>query len=236
MKMNGNAILITGGASGIGFSMAKYFHARGNSILICGRREDRLAEAAKELPGIQTIKCDVVNPSDRSALFSYVQNSFPKINILINNAGIQRDIDLTKGTTDFENGENEIRVNLEAPVFLSALFTPVLAGRENAAIINVSSGLAFMPDYSAGMPIYHTTKAGLHAFSVVQRRQLAPIGIRVIEIIPPTVKSELNPEGRRKRNVADSPHLMPSDEFVEKALTKMEQDEDEIRLEQIRRS
>ena len=235
MKMNGNAILITGGASGIGFSMAKYFHKQGNALLICGRREDRLADAAKALPGIQTIKCDVTNPGDRSALFAHVQNTFPNMNILINNAGIQRDIDLTKGMVDFDNGENEIRINLEAPVFLSALFTPFLAGRENAAIINVSSGLAFMPDFSAGMPIYHATKAGLHAFSVVQRKQLAALGIRVIEIIPPTVESELNPEGRRKRGVGRASNLMPSDEFVEKVLVKMEQDEDEIRLEQNRR-
>jgi len=235
MKMNDNAILITGGASGIGFSMAKYFHERGNAVLICGRREDRLAEAAEALPGILTTKCDVIDPGDRSALFNYVQKSFPNMNILINNAGIQRNIDLTKGMADFDRGESEIRVDLEAPVLLSALFTPMLAGRENAAIINVSSGLAFMPDAAAGMPIYHATKAGLHAFSVVQRKQLAALGIRVIEIIPPAVESELNPEGRRMRNTGRSFNLMSSDEFVEKVLPKMEQDEDEIRLEQNRR-
>ena len=230
MKMSGNAFLITGGATGIGYSIAKYFHERDNKVLICGRREDRLAQAAEALPGIQTIKCDVVNPDDRDALFAYVQRSFQDMNILINNAGVQRDIDLTKGTTDFDSGDNEIRVNLEAPIQLSALFTSFLSGRDNAAIINISSGLAFMPDFASGMPVYCATKAGLHAFSIAQRKQLASLGIRVIEIIPPMVESELNMEGRKKRNMLKSPHMLSSDEFVEKAFAKMEQDEDEIRL------
>ena len=231
MKMSGNHILITGGTSGIGYSMAQYFYARANAVLICGRREDRLTRAVAKMPGIQTFKCDVGDPTERAALLAYVQNAFSDVNILINNAGIQRDIDLTKGMADFERGESELRVNLEAPILLSAMFTPLLAGKENAAIVNVSSGLAFMPDYAVGAPIYYTTKAGLHAFSVVQRKQLASSGIKVIEIIPPAVESELNPEGRKKRGAIRSVYLMPTAEFVEKALIKMEQGEDEIRLE-----
>jgi len=231
MKMNGNAILITGGTSGIGYSMAKYFHERGNDVLICGRREDRLAQAAAELLGLKTFKCDVTDPDGRIALFDYVNQSFPNMNVLINNAGIQRDIDLTQGLMDFENGENEIRINLEAPVLLSAIFTPLLSGREGAAIVNVSSGLAFMAERVTGMPVYTATKAALHAFSIVQRKQLEAVGIRVIEIIPPAVESELNPEGRRKRNPSGTSNMMTSDEFVEKALAKLEQGEDEIRLQ-----
>ncbi|MCL2163150.1 MAG: SDR family NAD(P)-dependent oxidoreductase [Oscillospiraceae bacterium] len=230
MRMNGNAVLITGGATGIGYSLAKYFHARGNKVLICGRREDRLAQAADKLPGIQAFRCDVTDLDSCVALHDHVRDFLPDLNILINNAGIQRNIDLTRGIDELIGGENEIRVNLQAPIYLSALFTPMLSGRDNAAIVNVSSGLAFMPDYAVGMPIYHVTKAGLHAFSVVQRKQLSPLGIRVIEIIPPAVESELNPEGRRGRSATNSPYFMASDEFVEKALAKMEQDIDEIRL------
>ena len=229
MKMNDHAILITGGATGIGFAMAKWFHAKGNEILICGRREDRLAQAAKELPGIKIIQCDVADPNDRTALFEYVQDQFPNMNILINNAGLQRDIDLTKGMRDFESGDNEIRTNLEAPVFLSALFTPMLSNKANAAIVNVSSGLAFLAERVTGMPVYTATKAGLHAFSITQRIQLAPLGIRVIEIIPPAVQSELNAEGRKKRG--GQSHMITSDEFVEKALAMMEQGIDEIRAD-----
>jgi len=231
MKMNENTVLITGGATGIGYSIAKYFNERGNTVIICGRREDRLAEAKKALQGIHTFKCDVANPNDRSELFKYVNNNFPQVNILVNNAGIQRDIDLTQGLDDLENGDSEIRINLEAPVHLSALFTPLLSCKENAAIINVSSALAFMVERASRCPIYCAAKAGLHAFSIAQRIQLAPLGIRVVEIIPPMVESELNMEGRIKRNMLKSPFAMASDEYVEKTFAKMEQNIDEIMLE-----
>lgn len=230
MKINGNTVLITGGATGIGYSMAKYFHARGNTIIICGRRGDRLEQVKKELQGINTFKCDVASPDGRKDLFKYVSDNFPQINMLINNAGIQRDIDLTKGLDDLDSGDSEIKINFEAPVYLSALFTPVLSGRKNAAIVNVSSGLAFMVEKAARAPIYCATKAALHAFSIAQRIQLAPLGIRVVEIIPPMVESELNMEGRRKRNMLKSPYMMTSDDFVEQAFAKMEQDKDEIRI------
>ena len=229
MRMDGNTVLITGGATGIGFSMAKFFHERGSKVIICGRREDRLAQAAGELRGIHTMRCDISDPEDRKELFRQISERFPEVNILINNAGIQRDIDLTKRIPDADS--DEVRINLEAPICLSALFTPLLSGKDNAVIVNVSSGLAFMVERAAGMPIYCATKAGLHAFSIAQRIQLAPLGIRVVEVIPPMVESELNTEGRRKRNMLRSPFMMSSDEFVEKALAKMEQGMDEIRLE-----
>ena len=231
MKMSGNTILITGGATGIGYSMSKYFLARGNTVVICGRREARLEQAAGELPGLHTIRCDVADPDDRGVLLRYMKDNFPGVNILINNAGIQRDVDLTKGMVDLDSGADEIRINLEAPIYLSALFTPLLAARDNAVIVNVSSGLAFMVEHAIGMPVYCATKAGLHTFSLAQRRQLAPLGIRVVEIIPPMVESELNMESRRKRNMLKTPYMISSDEFTEKALAKMEQDTDEIRLE-----
>ena len=230
MKMDGNTLLITGGATGIGYSMAKYFHARGNTIIICGRRKDRLEQAKKELQGIQVITCDVANSDDRNAMFEYINDKYPSLNMLINNAGIQRDIDLTKGAADLDNGSSEIKINLEAPVYISALFTPLLSGKDNAVIVNVSSGLAFMADRAAGMPIYCATKAGLHTFSIAQRIQLAPLGIKVVEIIPPMVESELNFESRKKRNMLKSPYMMSSDEFVKKAFMKMEQDIEEIKL------
>jgi len=230
MKMKENTVLITGGATGIGYSMAKYFYKRDNTIIICGRREDRLAQVAKVLPGIYTFKCDVANPDDRKALFQYVSDNFPKVNILVNNAGIQRDIDLTKGLDELDSGDSEMRINLEAPVYLSGLFTPLLAGKENATIINVSSGLAFMVERASRCPVYCATKAGLHAFSIAQRIQLAPLGIRVVEIIPPMVESELNMEGRKKRSTLKSPFMMASDEYVEKTFAKMEEGVDEIRL------
>ena len=231
MNMSGNTILITGGATGIGYAMANYFHKRGNTIIICGRREDRLAQAARELQGIHTIKCDVTDPDDRNLLLGYIQDHFPGLNLLINNAGIQCDIDLTQGVTDLNRSGDEIKVNLEAPIYLSALFTPLLAGNDHATIVNVSSGLAFMAERAIGTPVYNATKAGLHTFSLAQRKQLEPLGIRVVEIIPPMVESGLNPEGRKKRNVMKSPYMISSEEFAESVLAKMEQDADEIRWE-----
>jgi len=231
MKMDGNTILITGGATGIGYAMAEYFLGRKNTVIICGRREDRLKQTAKELPGIDAVKCDVANPRDRENLLSYIKTKYPKLNILINNAGIQRDVDLTKGLDELDPGAGEIKINFEAPIYLSALFTPFLAGKENAAIINVSSGLAFMVEYSIGMPVYCATKAGIHAFSLAQRKQLERLKIKVIEIIPPMVESELNIEGRKKRNLVKTPYMVSAGEFVKKAFEKMENEEDEIRWE-----
>jgi uncharacterized oxidoreductase len=237
MKMTGNTILITGGATGIGYLMAKYFCAKNNTVIICGRRRDRLIQAQKELQvlyeqnKIHSLPCDVADPKGRYALLEYAKDYYPNLNILINNAGIQRDIDLTKGTADLVNGADEIWINFEAPIYLSALFTPFLAGRKNAVIVNISSGIAFMPECAPGVPVYCATKAALHAFSVAQRIQLAPLGIRVVEIIPPMVESELNYEGRKKRNMLKSPYMLTSDEFVGKALAQMEQDMDEIRME-----
>ena len=230
MKMSKNTVLITGGATGIGYSIAKYLLERDNDVIICGRREERLAQAKREMQGINTFGCDVANPDDRNALLKYIIDNFPKMNILINNAGIQQDIDLTKGVDELVGRDSEIQINLEAPVYLSAMFTPLLSGKENATIVNVSSALAFMVERAARAPIYCATKAGLHAFSIAQRIQLASLGIRVVEIIPPMVESELNIEGRRKRNMLKAPFMMTSDDFVEQAFAKMEQDVDEIRI------
>jgi len=228
--MSRNTVLITGGATGIGYAMAKYLLERGNDIIICGRREERLLQAQQALQGIHTFKCDVANSDDRNALLKYISANFPKLNILINNAGIQHDIDLTKGTEELLGFDSEIKINLEAPVYLSALFTPLLSGKKNATIVNVSSGLAFMVERASRTPVYCATKAGLHAFSIAQRIQLASLGIRVVEIIPPMVESELNIAGRRKRNMIKTPFMMAADDFVEQAFAKMEQDIDEIRI------
>jgi uncharacterized oxidoreductase len=187
-----------------------------------------LAEAADGLAGVKTFKCDVINSGERIALFEYVKNNFPNMNILINNAGVQRNIDLTKGIADFENGDNEIRVNFEAPVFLSALFTPFLSGKENAAIVNVSSGLAFRAEYATGMPVYCATKAALHAFSLAQRKQLESLGIKVIELIPPAVVSELNTDGGRWKR-GEGTNMPSSEAYAASALARMEQGETEIR-------
>jgi len=149
---------------------------------------------------------------------------FSSFNILVNNAGIQRDIDFTKGVAALEAGEDEIAINLEAPILLSALAIPHLVGKANSAVINVSSGLGFMP--AARMPIYSATKAGMHAFSLALRRQLAPIGIKVFEVVPPALDTELNPEGRAKRGGFRA-NLGP-EVFVDAVMKGLEKDVPEI--------
>ncbi|MGE5625600.1 MAG: SDR family oxidoreductase [Bacillota bacterium] len=197
MELSGNTVLITGGSSGIGFALAEAFLAAGSKVLICGRSEKRLREARSKHPQFHIRVCDVSKPEDRQALLAWTKDHFPDLNVLVNNAGIQRDIDLTRGPDEFLAGENEIRVNLEAPVLLSAMFAPVLAGKKGAALINVSSGLGFVQ--AAGMPVYSASKAGMHGFCMAIRKQFEAIGVRVFEVVPPAVDTNLNPEGRRKR-------------------------------------
>jgi uncharacterized oxidoreductase len=210
MNLKGNTVLITGGSMGIGFAMAEHFLKEGNEVIICGRRENRLLEAQKKLPKLHIKKCDVALEADRLALVEWVTGKFGGLNILVNNAGIQRDIDFKKGIGEYKAGPSEIAINLEAPIILSGLLIPFLTGKEGAAIINVSSGLGFVP--AAKMPVYSATKAALHVFSMALRHQLKKSGIKVFEVIPPAVDTELNPEGRASRGGYKA-NLEP-DEFV----------------------
>jgi len=197
MKLSGNTVLITGGATGIGLAMAKAFLQAGSDVIICGRRQDRLLEAQTKHPALHIKKCDVSSEADQNELLEWTTANFGNLNVLVNNAGIQRDIDFTKGIAEFRSGESEIKINLEATIALSGLFIPGLKGKEGAAIINVSSGLGFMP--AARMPVYCATKAGIHAFSMALRHQLIKTGIKVYEVVPPGVDTELNPAGRATR-------------------------------------
>jgi uncharacterized oxidoreductase len=197
MKISGNTVLITGGATGIGYALAEAFLEAGNEVVICGRRKERLLQTQKKHPDLHIKVCNVADEADRRALVEWATASFSNLNILVNNAGVQRDIDFTKGIAEFLAGESEIKINLEAPIVLSGLFIPYLTGKNDAAIINVSSGLGFVP--AAKMPVYSATKAGLHAFSMALRHQLKNQGIKVFEVVPPAVDTELNADGRAQR-------------------------------------
>jgi uncharacterized oxidoreductase len=224
MKDSGNTVLITGGTSGIGYALAEAFLARGNEVLICARREERLREAQKKLPGLHVRVCDVAVQSERQSLVEWATSRFRTLNVLVNNAGIQRDIDFTRGIEEYFAGANEILINLEAPIVLSGMLVPHLSRAENAAIINISSGLGFVP--SAKMPVYSATKAGLHVFSMALRHQLKASGIKVFEVIPPAVDTELNREGRAKRG-GYAPDLKPP-EFVSAVMKGLAADQFEI--------
>lgn len=192
----GHRILITGGGSGIGLAMAEAFLEAGNEVAICGRRPDRLDEARRRLPRLSTMPCDVADPAQRIRLVDWATRALPGLNVLVNNAGIQLPVDFSSGAPSEETDEDEIDINLKAPVRLTALLIPHLARQAEAAIVNVTSGLGFVP--LASVPLYCATKAAMHSFSLSLRHQLRDTSIRVFEIVPPTVDTGLD-RGRRER-------------------------------------
>lgn len=224
MKTTGNTILITGGATGIGLALTEVFLEEGNEVIICGRREQRLFEVKSKLPKVHIKTCNVACAESRRILFEWTKANFPNINILVNNAGIQRQIDFKKGTEDLESGEDEIKTNFRAPIHLSALFIPHLARQAEAAVINVSSGLGFIP--LAFIPLYCATKAAIHSFSWSLRHQLQGTSIKVFEIIPPTVDTELDKGARARRGQQD--RGIPPKEVAQATLDALAKDEFEM--------
>jgi uncharacterized oxidoreductase len=195
MELSANTILITGGASGIGFALAERFLQAGSTVIICGRREDKLKEAQAKYPQLRARVCDVADPAERKALFDWVVREFPALNVLVNNAGIQQRVDFGQNPS-WESLRSEIAVNLDAPIHLAALFLPHLLKQKNPAIVNVTSGLAFSP--LANVPVYSATKAALRSFTLSLRHQLAGTPVSVVEIIPPAVDTDLGGAGLHK--------------------------------------
>jgi uncharacterized oxidoreductase len=198
MQTTGNTILITGGSTGIGLAMAETFSKAGNEVLICGRRESKLLEAKQQFPQLHTRVCDVAKKSEREALYRWATAEFPRINMLFNNAGIQKEIDFLTGASGLYDDESEIETNLAASIHLAALFIPhFLQQQRECAVVNVTSGLAFVP--LKIVPVYCATKAGLHSFSISLRSQLAKTNVRVFEIAPPIVKTDLHREAQARK-------------------------------------
>jgi len=205
MEFTANTVLITGGATGIGFALAERFVQAGSSVIICGRREDRLKKAKLKYPKLHIRVCNVADPDERTALFTWVTETYPKLNMLVNNAGIQQHIQLQQKPSWEILGE-EVATNFEAPIHLSTLFIPYLLRQERSAIINITSGLAFVP--KADVPVYCATKAALRSFTLSLRHQLSGTPISVIEIIPPAVDTDLGGKGLHTFGV-------PLDEFTD---------------------
>jgi uncharacterized oxidoreductase len=194
MELSARTVLITGGTSGIGLGIAEAFHRFKSKVIVCGRGKKKLSRLEERFPDITAISCDLRDAGQRKALAVDVLRRFPDLDILVNNAGIQRYIDLKKGLDELKSGEDEIAVNFVSPVELTSLFIGHLMKRPSAAVINVSSGLGFMPMLDT--PIYNATKAAIHTYSLVLREQLRDTSVRVIEIVPPMVDTDLNKEGR----------------------------------------
>ncbi|WP_062237795.1 SDR family oxidoreductase [Fictibacillus sp. FJAT-27399] len=193
MDLTGNTILITGGASGIGFSFAERFIKKGNKVIAVGRREDKLAEAKEMLPELHIKVCDVSKEEERIELVEWAVNEFPDLNLLVNNAGIQQRVNLKNATHDWSYYQNELAINIEGPIHLSMLLIPHLKKQKRAAIMNVTSGLAIQP--GVWVPIYSATKAAMHSFTLTLRHQLADTNIEIVEVIPPAVNTDLGGVG-----------------------------------------
>lgn len=199
MELASRTVLVTGGSSGIGLGIAEAFYRWKSRVIVCGRDEQKLSALKEKYPGMIALCCDVADSRQREKLAADVLGSFPDLDVLVNNAGIQRYIDLKKGYGELKAGGDEIEVNFVALVELTALFIGHLMSRPWSAVINVGSGLAFTP--MAVAPVYCATKAAVHTYSLALRQQLAGTSVKVIEIVPPMVDTGLNKEGRDAANL-----------------------------------
>lgn len=225
MNITNNTILITGGASGIGFELAKQLSSKGNKVIITGRDQAKLEKAAKQISGLVTIQSDVSKIKDIEALFDKVTREFPALNVLINNAGIMRNLNLHDTGGDLDDVTLEIDTNLKGPIRMTKKFLTHLKTKPSAAIMNVSSGLAFVPLPSS--PVYCATKAALHSYTQSLRVQLKKTNVKVFELAPPATQTELlgdfDPEDMKGISV------MKVEEMVAAAVKGLEADRFEIR-------
>ncbi|MGB8390615.1 SDR family oxidoreductase [Mycobacterium sp.] len=212
MQMTGNTVLVTGGGTGIGRGLAESLHQLGNQVIIAGRRREPLEAVAQANAGMHILSLDQGDPVDIGRFAAELTDRHPELNVVVNNAGIQRVEDLATG--DVGAAEATVAINLLGPVRLTAALLPALLSKPRAAILNVSSGLAFMP--SALTPTYCATKAALHSYTQSLRFQLRGTSVQVIEIIPPHVQTAL--QGER----GFDPQGMALDEYITETMTLLQ--------------
>lgn len=199
MKFKDKIVLITGGSSGIGAAMAKRFRAKGSTVIICGRNEDRLLAAADEM-GVSAIRCDVSSLDDCRSMIAKIRNDYGKIDFLVNCAGVMFQYEFAKAADGVEKIRSEIEINAIAPVTLTYLALPLFDKSDAPVVVFVSSGLAYAA--FAPSPVYSGTKALIHHVSQTLRHQFIPLGISVFELLPPVtdtpMASELNASAFKK--------------------------------------
>lgn len=209
MKSTGNTILITGGTSGIGYGLARRLHEAGNTVIVAGRRKELLDEITIEHVGIEALVLDVNDPASISQAVQTVTASHPQLNVLINNAGIM----VAESVLDpsaLQIAEDEVTTNLLGTIRMTYALLPHLAAQDDAAVMNVSSALAFVPFPMA--PTYSATKAAVHSFTTSLRIQLADSSVGVIEIVPPGVQTALMP------GQENDEHAMPLEEYLDEVM------------------
>jgi uncharacterized oxidoreductase len=211
MNMTGNTIFITGGTSGIGRALAEALHRRGNQVIVAGRRRALLDEVASANPGIDTVELDIADAAQIRAVAAQLVRKYPALNVVINNAGIMP-FDDASGPLDDAQAVTLVDTNLLGPVRVSAAFVEHLKTQAEAYIVNNSSVLAYVP--LASTALYSATKAAIHSYSMSQRFMLRETNVRVLEIAPPWVDTDLI-------HKSGDPRAMPLDAFVAELLTKL---------------
>lgn len=217
MNMTGNTILITGGGTGIGRALAEALHARGNQIIITGRREDVLKETAEADAGMAWATLDMQDAAAVAAFGAQVVKDHPALNAVILNAGIMKVEDLKAQPFDLAVAEDTIATNLLGPIRLTAALLPHLVNQDKATVMTVSSGLAFIP--LTATPTYNATKAAIHSWSQSLRHQLRDTAVEVLELAPPGVATDLMP------GHADNPAYMPLAAFTSEVIGLIERGE-----------
>ena len=224
MNLKDSTILITGGTSGIGLEFARKLTEQGACIIVTGRNLERLRETKKQFPNIHTVQSDASNREDIERLYEDIIQQFPKLNIIINNAGEMRLIDLQNTRDDLKNISREIDTNLSGTIHMVHQFLPHLLKKQSAAIVNVSSAIAFMA-YSTA-PIYSASKAGVHAYTMALRLQLAETNVKVFEVIPPGVNTNLQNDWVLQPNPSQ---MMDVDKMVDVAIEGLSNNTPEIK-------
>ncbi|MDP9081157.1 MAG: SDR family NAD(P)-dependent oxidoreductase [Bacteroidota bacterium] len=223
MEISNNTILITGGTSGIGLEFARQLIALDNTVIITGRDQLKLEATKLKLPKVHTFKSDVSDPEAIKTLYVQVIKQFPNLNILINNAGEMRKLNLHDKSIDLDNITREIEINLSGPVRMVQQFLPHLQSVPNAAIMNVTSGIAFVPFPLA--PIYGATKSGLQSYTRSLRSQLKKDNIKVFELVAPGSNTPLND---KFAGDVDPKTMMEPDKLVTAAIKGLKKDKYQI--------
>ena len=224
MELTNNTIFITGGTSGIGRGLAEAFHKRGNKVIIAGRRKALLQAVADANPGIDTIELDITSADDIARVARTLIETYPTLNVVINNAGVMP-FDNAAGALDDEQAVNLIDTNLLGPVRLSAAFAEHLKRQPRAYLINNSSVLAYVP--LAATALYSATKAAIHSYTLSQRFMFRDTSVRVLEIAPPWVDTDLV-------HKSGDPRAMPLDAFIAETMDKLADATDEVLVDAAR--
>jgi uncharacterized oxidoreductase len=221
MKLQSNTIFITGGASGIGRGLAEALHKQGNQVIISGRRQALLDEVTTANPGMRSVRLDIADPASIAAVSAQLITDFPKLNVLINNAGIMH-IDDAAAAIDDAMAVNTVTTNLLGPIRVTSALIEHLKKQDDATVVNVSSVLGFVP--MAVSAVYSSTKAALHSYTMSLRYKLRGSSVKVLEIAPPWVQTDL-------LDSKDEPRAMPLAAFIEETIVVLGSDAEEVLVE-----